>query len=137
MPSFAISPMMLKLLGRFFKKMLPVMLGKSSVQITFLINQILIIGTGAGALATFYYAERMLHLPIGIFIIAITTVLLPYLSHQLQQDETQARISAQHHAMTAALLLTMPAMIAFIILAPTHHAHFILAWRIHCISRHR
>ena len=118
MPRFAITPMMLSLLGRFFKKMLPVMLGKSSVQITFLINQILIIGTGAGALATFYYAERMLHLPIGIFIIAITTVLLPYLSHQLQQEQTQARISAQHHAMTAALLLTMPAMIAFIILAP-------------------
>ena len=118
MPSFAINPKMLCLLGKFFKKMLPVMLGKSSVQITFLINQILIIGTGAGALATFYYAERMLHLPIGIFIIAITTVLLPYLSHQLQQTQTQARINAQHYAMTAALLLTMPAMIAFIILAP-------------------
>ncbi len=116
--NFAYEPAMMPLLGQFFKKMLPVMLGKSSVQITFLINQILIIGTGAGALSTFYYAERMMHLPIGIFIIAIATVLLPYLSHQLQHHHERERISAQHYAMTAALLLTMPAMIAFMVLAP-------------------
>ena len=105
-------------LMRFFGKMLPVMLGKSSVQISFLINQILIIGTSAGALSVFYYAERMIHLPIGIFVIAIATVLLPYLSHQLQQAQLEEKILAQHQAVTAALLLTVPAMCAFIILAP-------------------
>ena len=104
-------------IGRFLRKILPIIIAKSSVQINFLINQLLIIGTVSGALATFYYAERMMHLPVGIFIIAITTVLLPDITAHIQSNQHRARLDAENRAFIGALLLSVPIMVGFIMLS--------------------
>ncbi len=113
---FTFSKMMRPLLLRFLQKMLPVLLAKSTVQLNFLINQLLIVATVSGALSTFYYAERMMHLPIGIFIIAITTVLLPHLTTHIHQNNPEASLDAKNRAFIWAFFLSMPAMLAFMLL---------------------
>src|SRR5262249_53461583 len=68
-----------------------------------------------GALSALYYADRLNQLPIGVIGIAAGTVLLPEMARRITAgDEAGARYS-QNRAVEFTLLLSVPCLIAFLI----------------------
>jgi putative peptidoglycan lipid II flippase len=63
-----------------------------------------------------YYADRVVQLPLGVIGVAVGTALLPTLSRQVRDDAAGARDS-QNRALEYALLLTVPAAAALIVVA--------------------
>ena len=63
----------------FFKKFLPGAIGSGVTQINLLVASIFA-SQIPGAISWLYYADRIVQLPLGIFIVSIATILLTVLS---------------------------------------------------------
>ncbi|RDC74838.1 murein biosynthesis integral membrane protein MurJ [Rhodovulum sp. 12E13] len=70
-----------------------------------------------GAIQYLNLADRLYQLPLGVVAIAIGVVLLPDLSRKLAADDTQGGRDAFNRATEFALLLTVPAALALILVA--------------------
>ncbi len=70
-----------------------------------------------GAVSYLYYADRLYQLPLGIVGIAIGVVLLPDLARKLRADDTSAVLDSQNRSLEFALMLTLPAAVALIVVA--------------------
>ncbi|MFC6276174.1 murein biosynthesis integral membrane protein MurJ [Psittacicella hinzii] len=98
MPSLKITPG----LKQMFKNMVPALIGASGSQLNMLVNTIVASFFIAGSMSWLYYAERLLELPLGIFGVAIATILLPTLSRKVkayQKDNTAENRLAFRNAM--------------------------------------
>ncbi len=76
--------------NKILRLMLPAIVGSSVAQINLLLDTIIASFLVAGSVSWLYYADRLVEFPLGVFGIAIATVLLPRLSSihaQEQQDE--------------------------------------------------
>ncbi|MEO8651422.1 MAG: murein biosynthesis integral membrane protein MurJ [Hyphomicrobiaceae bacterium] len=71
----------------------------------------------AGAVSYLYYADRLYQLPLGIVGVAIGVVLLPDLSRHLGAGDKAAAMDSQNRSMELALLLTVPAAVALLVMA--------------------
>ncbi|MGN1280702.1 MAG: murein biosynthesis integral membrane protein MurJ [Succinivibrio sp.] len=60
--------------------MIPAIVGISASQINLIVNTALASFLATGAISYLYYSDRLLEFPIGIFAVAISTVILPTLS---------------------------------------------------------
>ena len=65
---------------KILKLMLPAILGSSVSQINLLLDTIIASFLIAGSLSWLYFADRLVEFPLGVFGIAIVTVILPRLS---------------------------------------------------------
>ena len=66
-------------------------------------------------MSALYYADRLNQLPIGVIGIAVGTVLLPEMARRIAAgDETAAR-RAQNRAIELTLLLSIPCVVAFLL----------------------
>lgn len=70
-----------------------------------------------GARAFLYYADRLYQLPLGVVGVAIGVVLLPDLVRHLSQKNEAAALDGQNRSLEFALLLTVPAAAAMLVLA--------------------
>jgi putative peptidoglycan lipid II flippase len=70
----------------------------------------------ASAVSFLYYADRIYQLPLGMVGIAIGVVLLPTLSRHLADQDEQAALASQNRSLEFALLLTLPAAVALVII---------------------
>lgn len=118
-PSLKVTPG----LKQMFKNMVPALIGASGSQINMLVNTIVASFFLAGSMSWLYYAERLIELPLGIFGVAIATILLPTLSRKVriyQQDNTPENRQAFNNAMDwgvkMILLIALPAMMLLILL---------------------
>ncbi len=68
-----------------------------------------------GSVSWLFYGDRLNQLPIGVIGVAIGTVLLPSISRLLAGGDTQGAITQQNKAMQIALMLTVPAATALIL----------------------
>jgi putative peptidoglycan lipid II flippase len=102
---------------RLLTLMLPAALGSGVVQINLLIDVVLASLLPTGAVSYLYYADRIYELPLGVIGIAIGTALLPLLSRQVRRGELAAAVATQNRALEAALLLTLPAAAALVVIA--------------------
>jgi putative peptidoglycan lipid II flippase len=86
------------------------------------INQVnIFIGTmiaslEASAVSFLYYADRINQLPLGMVGIAIGVVLLPDLTRKLAAGEADAAMASQNRSLEFALLLTLPAAVALVVI---------------------
>lgn len=103
-----------RLLGR---RILPVVFGTSLYQINLLIGTILATLVADGAVSYLYYADRVTQLPLGVVGVAVSTALLPALSRQLAAGDDAAAASSQNRGLEFALLLTLPAAAALLVIA--------------------
>lgn len=71
----------------------------------------------AGAVSYLYYADRLYQLPLGIVGVAIGVVLLPDLSRHLGAGDKVSAMDSQNRSMELALLLTVPAAVALLVVA--------------------
>ena len=98
------------------KRILPVVFGASLYQVNLLIGTILATYVSDGAVSYLYYADRVTQLPLGVVGVAVGTALLPLLARQLKAGEAKAALNSQNRGLEFALLLTLPAAAACLII---------------------
>jgi putative peptidoglycan lipid II flippase len=97
--------------------MVPALFGVSVSQINLLLDTVLASFLPTGSVSWLYYSDRLTELPLGVFGIAIATVILPRLS-SLQAIAQSDRFSETlDWGMRAVLLIALPASVALVILA--------------------
>ena len=99
------------------RRMLPAALGAGVVQVNLMVDVVLASLLPAGSVSYLFYADRLNQLPIGVVGVAVGTALLPMLSRQLAAGRTEDALASQNRAAEMALLLTLPATAALIVLA--------------------
>ncbi|TVQ53981.1 MAG: murein biosynthesis integral membrane protein MurJ [Rhodobacteraceae bacterium] len=85
------------------------------VQINLLIGTV-IASFFAGAVSWLSYADRLYQLPLGVVGVAIGVVLLPELSRRVRADDHAGVREAMNRAAEFALLLTLPATVALLVI---------------------
>lgn len=102
---------------RILRLMLPVLFGSSVTQINLLLDTVLASFLASGSVSWLYYSDRLMEFPLGVFSIAIGTVILPSLSAQ-HVAESKAQFSATlDWALRLLMLVVAPAMVALIVLS--------------------
>lgn len=102
---------------RVARLMLPGIFGSSVAQISLLIGSWVASFLMTGSISWMYYADRLVEFPMGVFSIALATVILPGLSaHHVERSP--ARFSATlDWAMRLTCLVSVPAMVGLMLLA--------------------
>ena len=102
---------------RVLKLMLPALFGASIGQLSLLINTIFASFLIAGSVSWLYYSERLVFFPLGVFGVALATVVLPHLSakHALKSSSDYAK--ALNWGIRCNLIIGIPAMVYLAVLA--------------------
>jgi putative peptidoglycan lipid II flippase len=101
---------------RILKLMVPALFGVSVSQINLLLDTVLASFMPTGSVSWLYYSDRLTELPLGIFGIAIATVILPNLSaHRAAAREGHFNATLDW-AMRWVLLIGAPATLALLVL---------------------
>ncbi len=102
---------------RILTLMVPALFGVSVSQINLLLDTVLASFLQTGSVSWLYYSDRLAELPLGVFGIAIATVLLPALSRRHAEQSTTEFSATLDWAMRAVLLIGVPAALALLTLA--------------------
>ena len=102
---------------RIGRLMLPGIFGSSVAQISLLLDTWIASFLTTGSIAWMYYADRLVEFPMGVFSIALATVILPGLSAHHAQDSPQRFNSTLDWALRLTCLVSMPAAVGLLMLA--------------------
>ena len=102
----------------FFKKVLPIVFGSSVLQLNIFVGTILATTLASGSVSYLYYADRLSQLPLGVIGIAIGVALIPMLSKSIAKGDKEGAVNNQSDAIVFAMFLTLPASVAFMVIAP-------------------
>lgn len=102
---------------RIIGLMIPVMIGSSVAQLSLLLDAALASLLGDGAVSWLYYADRLMEFPLGIFSIAIGTVILPTLATQHANQSPSAFSSTMDWGLRTMLVLGVPATVGLVLFA--------------------
>ncbi|MEE8482154.1 MAG: murein biosynthesis integral membrane protein MurJ [Acidiferrobacterales bacterium] len=102
---------------RVFRLMGPAIFGSSVSQINMLVNTFLASFLITGSVSWLYYSDRLMEFPLGIFGIALATVLLPSLSAQHAANSPQAFSRMLDWALRWAVVVAVPSALGLIMLA--------------------
>ncbi|OHV11497.1 murein biosynthesis integral membrane protein MurJ [Kushneria phosphatilytica] len=102
---------------RILRLMGPAMFGVSVSQINLLVDTVLASLLVSGSVSWLYYSDRLVELPLGVFGIAIGTVILPALSRQHATDDPAHFARMIDWGVRAVLLIGLPAALALLVLA--------------------
>ena len=97
--------------------MAPALFGVSVSQINLLLDTVLASLLQTGSVTWLYYSDRLVELPLGVFAIAIGTVILPSLSRDHASDSTQQFSATLDWAMRLVLLIGVPSMLALMVIS--------------------
>ena len=102
---------------RILVLMVPALFGVSVSQINLLLDTVLASLLPTGSVSWLYYSDRLTELPLGVFAIAIATVILPTLSGQRARADDPAFSETLSWAIRSVLLIAIPATVALAFLA--------------------
>ena len=102
---------------RLFMLMGPGILGAGVYQINVLVGVRLASELPEGSVSFLYFADRVNQLPLGVVGAAVGVALLPLLSRQLKAGDTDSARDSQNRAIEFAMLLTLPAAAALLVVA--------------------
>jgi putative peptidoglycan lipid II flippase len=103
---------------RIVMLMLPIMLGASISQLSLLLDSVIAsFLPGDGSVSWLWYADRLMEFPLGVFSIAIATVILPYLAGQFAGSDAEGFSGTLDWALRLVLLLGAPAALGLLLLA--------------------
>ena len=97
--------------------MAPAIFGVSVSQINLLLDTILATFLPTGSVSWLYYSDRLSELPLGVFGIAVATVILPNLSRHHAGQSNQAFSETLDWALKMILVVALPAAVALMLLA--------------------
>ncbi len=102
---------------RVVKLMLPALFGGAVSQLGLLFDTIIASMLAVGSITWLYYSDRMVELPLGVFGVALATVILPRLSQQCGRKEPSAFNATLDDGLRLGLLVGLPAMLGLMLLA--------------------
>lgn len=102
---------------RILKLMLPIMFGSSVAQLMLLLDTVIASFLAAGSVSWLYYADRLMEFPLGIFSVAIATVILPTLSARHASRSKAEFSDTLDWALKLLAVLGLPAMVGLFVLA--------------------
>ena len=102
---------------RILTLMLPALFGVSVAQINLLLDTVLASFLQTGSVSWLYYSDRLAELPLGVFGIAIATVILPSLSRKHAEQSGEQFAQMLDWAVRMVILIGLPAALALILLA--------------------
>jgi putative peptidoglycan lipid II flippase len=102
---------------KILKLMVPAIFGSSVMQVNLLIDTVVASFLISGSVSWLYYSDRLVEFPLGIFGVALGTVILPRLSRQHASAEVAGFSRTLDWALRWALLIGFPASVALILLA--------------------
>jgi putative peptidoglycan lipid II flippase len=97
--------------------MVPALFGVSVSQINLMLDAIIASFLPDGSVGWLFYSDRLVELPLGVFAVAIATVIMPSLSRQHSGQSTEAFSRTLDWAIRLIFLVALPAALALIILA--------------------
>jgi len=97
--------------------MVPALFGVSVSQLNLLLDTVLASFLPTGSVSWLYYADRLTELPLGVFAIAVATVIMPTLSSQSAGKRAEDYARTLDWAVRCVLLVGVPASLALIVLA--------------------
>ncbi len=102
---------------RIFRLMLPALFGSSVAQLNLLIDRHIASWLATGSISWLYYSDRLMEFPLGVFAIALATVILPGLSasHANQRDKEFS--ATLDWALRLVVLIGLPAAVGLFVLA--------------------
>jgi len=95
----------------------PAIFGVSVSQINLLLDTMLATFLPTGSVSWLYYSDRLSELPLGVFAVAIATVILPNLSRHHAAESKQAFSETLDWALKLVLIIAVPAAAALMLLA--------------------
>ena len=102
---------------RIIGLMIPVMIGSSVAQVSLLLDAALASLLGDGSVSWLYYADRLMEFPLGIFSIAIGTVILPTLAAQHAGQSPTSFSSTLDWGLRTMLVVGVPAPVGLVLFA--------------------
>ena len=102
---------------RILRLMGPTLFSTSVQQINLLLDTVLASFLVVGSISWLYWSDRLMEFPLGIFGIALGTVILPRLSMQYAEAGREAFSATLDWALRLTLVLIAPAMVGLIVLA--------------------
>lgn len=102
---------------KILKLMAPAIFGVSVSQVNLLLDTVIASLLPNGSVSWLYYSDRLVELPLGVFGIAIATVILPSLSRQHVGADSEGYNRTLDWALRSICLMAVPAALALIVLA--------------------
>lgn len=102
---------------KILKLMLPAIFGSSVAQINLLLDTVIASFLVAGSVSWLYFSDRLVEFPLGIFGIALATVILPNLSSRHAEQSPHLFSMTLDWAMRWALLVGVPATVGLFMLS--------------------
>jgi putative peptidoglycan lipid II flippase len=102
---------------RVIRLMIPAIIGVSMYQIGTLIDTIFASFLKTGSVSWLYYSDRLMNFPLGVFGVAISTVVLPKLSSHFAAKNHHDYSGTLDWALRLLLLIGIPSMVGIIILS--------------------
>jgi putative peptidoglycan lipid II flippase len=102
---------------RIMKLMLPGILGSSVAQINLLFDTLIASFLVAGSVSWLYYSDRLVEFPLGVFAIALSTVILPSLSRSHANGSNEEFSRTLDWGLRLVLLIGIPATVGLFALA--------------------
>ncbi len=115
---------------RVLTLMVPALFGVSVGQINLLVDSVFASLLAVGSVSWLYYSDRLMEFPLGVFGVAISTVILPYLSrHHALESNTSYSLTLDW-ALRSVFLIGLPACVVLAVMAGPllstlfQHGHF-------------
>lgn len=102
---------------KIMRLMLPGIVGSSMMQINLLFDTVIASFLVTGSVTWLYLSDRVMELPLGVFGIALATVILPNLSERHSEDKPDAFSHTIDWALRWVLVIGSPAAVALAVLA--------------------
>lgn len=102
---------------RILRLMVPTLFGSSVAQINLLLDTLLASLLMVGSISWLYYADRLMEFPLGLFGVALSTVILPTLSRLHARNDGEEFKSTLNWAMWMGWLIGIPSALGLALLA--------------------
>jgi putative peptidoglycan lipid II flippase len=102
---------------RILRLMIPTLFGSSVAQVNLLLDTLIASFLIVGSQSWLGYSDRLLEFPLGIFGVALGTVILPSLSRHHVNTDAQGFSRALDWGLRTTLLIAIPAMLGLVLLA--------------------
>lgn len=102
---------------RIIRLMMPALFGSAVVQINLLLDTAIASFLQEGSVSWLYYSDRLVEFPLGVFGVAVGTVILPTLSRRHAADNPAGFAHTLDWALRLVVVIALPAMTGLAVLA--------------------
>ncbi len=102
---------------KILRLMIPAIFGSSVAQINLLLDTLIASFLVSGSISWLYYSDRLMEFPLGVFGVALSTVILPTLSRRHAEGNSKDFSATLDWALRWVVVIAVPAMLGLALLA--------------------